>query len=135
MHMNEYISLKKKKKKNYKTSILEEIIPSLVLKWYFKLGILNLHWLWIWLIWAGFLIKRPWLVTFSKFYQQKESLKKNKFHQQTVIAKKLKTPLFYRISIRISFFDIKINLGGLFCFCFISLFLQWIYILTNERNL
>ena len=76
---NEYISLQMKE--IYKMSILEEIIPILVLKWYFKLGILYPHWLWILLIWAGFLIRRPWFVTFSKFYQQKESLKKNKFYQ------------------------------------------------------
>ena len=72
---SEYISLQIKE--IYEMSILEEIIPILVLKW-----------LWILLIWAGFLIRRSWFVTFSKFYQQEESLKKNKFHQLMAIAKK-----------------------------------------------
>ena len=52
------------------------------LKWYFKLGILHPHWLWILLICAGFLIRRSWFVTCSKFYHQKESFNKNKFHQR-----------------------------------------------------
>ena len=68
---NEYISLQMKE--IYKMNILEEIIPILVLKWYFKPEILHPHWLWILLIWAGFLIRRPWFVTCPKFYHQIES--------------------------------------------------------------
>ena len=52
---NEYISLQMNE--IYNMSILEEIILILVLKWYFKLGILSRHWLWILLIWAAFLIR------------------------------------------------------------------------------
>ena len=44
----EYISLRTKQ--IYKMSILEEVIPMLVLKSYFKLGILHPFWLWILLI-------------------------------------------------------------------------------------
>ena len=87
-----YISLQMKE--IYKMSILEEIIPILVLKWYFKLGILHPHWLWILLIWAGFFIRRPWFVTCSKFYHQKESSKKNKFHQRELFETSLLTKHF-----------------------------------------
>ena len=73
---NEYISLQMNEINNM--SILEEIISILVLKWYFKLGIL--YRLWILLIWAVFLI-RLWFVIYSNFYHQKESSKKNKLHQ------------------------------------------------------
>ena len=83
----------------YKMSILEEIIPILVLKWYFKLGILHPHCLWILLIWAGFLIRWPWFVTGSKFYHQKESLRRINSISKRASLKKLETSLFYQISI------------------------------------
>ena len=76
---NEHVSLRTKE--IYKMSILAEIILILILKWYFKLGILRPLWLWIILIWAGFLARTPWFVTCSKFHRQKESSKKKKFHQ------------------------------------------------------
>ena len=127
---NEYISLQMKE--IYKMIILEEIIPILVLKWYFKLGILHPQWLWILLIWAGFYRRNPWFVTCSKFYHQKDSSQKNKFHQWKGIAKKIEnTSILPSFNTR-PFLTSKLILEGSYAYV---LFLKWIYISLQMKEI
>ena len=127
---NEYISLEMKE--IYKMSILEEIIPIMVLKWYFKVGILHPHCLWILLIWAGFFIRRPWFVTCSNFYHQKETSKENNSINRKGIVKKIENTSILPNFNTEPYLTSKLILEGSYAFV---LFLKWMYILANERNL
>ena len=71
---NEYISLQIKE--IYKMNILEEIIPILVLKWYFKLGILHPYWLWILKFVLVFLLEGRDLLHVQSFIIKKSLLRR-----------------------------------------------------------
>ena len=68
---------------------------------------------------------------FQSFINKKSILRRINFISKWPLLKNWK-PLFYRISIRILFLISKLILEGSYAFV---LFLQWIYILTDSRNL
>ena len=83
--------------RNLQNKILKEIILILILKWYFKPGILHPHCFWILLIWVGFLIRGRDLSHVQSFIIRKSLLRIINSTSKKASLKKMKTPTETRL--------------------------------------